>query len=143
MSKNAVVAMDFGESSVRAAHESLRLLAPGGRLHLVHVKWGYNTTPLRDSEWERAYRYGVEHGFDRLRTELVERPDVTITTDFIHGGVVTSILQTAKQVGADLVALGSHSQTVIDRLVIGSTPSEVLRESTCSVLIAPPADTKL
>jgi nucleotide-binding universal stress UspA family protein len=139
MPKVGVVALDFGDSSVRAAHEALRLLAPGGRLHLVHVKWGYNSTSLRDSEWERAYHYGVEHGFDRLRAELVERPDVTITTDFVHGGVVTSILETAKKLGANLVALGSHSQTVIDRLVIGSTPAEVLRESECSVLIAPPA----
>lgn len=138
----AVVAMDFGDSSVRAAHEAMRLLAPGGRLHLVHVKWGYNSTSLRDSEWERAYRYGVEHGFNRLRQELVERSDVTVTTDFVHGGVVKSILETARSLGADLVALGSHSQTVIDRLVIGSTPAEVLRESACSVLIAPPQDAK-
>jgi len=142
MPRTAVVAMDFGDSSVRAAHEALRLLAPGGRLHLVHVKWGYNATSLRDSEWERAYHYGVEHGFERLRKNLVERPDVTITTDFVHGGVVKSILETAKTLDADLVALGSHSQTVIDRLVIGSTPTEALRESACSVLIAPPTDAR-
>ena len=142
MPGTAVVAMDFGDSSVRAAHEAARLLAPGGRLHLVHVKWGYNATSLRDSEWERAYGFGVEHGFDRVRTELVERPDVTITTEFAHGGVVMSMLETAKKLGADVIAVGSHSQTVIDRLVIGSTPAEVLREATCSVLIAPPVNAR-
>src|SRR4029077_11204678 len=61
--RTAVVAMDFGDSSVRAAREALALLDPPARLHLVHVKWGYNTTSLRDSDWERAYNAGVQAGF--------------------------------------------------------------------------------
>jgi len=134
----AVVAMDFGDSSVRAAHEALALLEPPGRLHLVHVKWGYNTSSLRDTEWERAYNFGVESGFQRIRAELHAQAGIEITTDFLHGGVVKSILDTARAMSADLVALGSHSQTIVDRLMIGSTPAEVLREAPCSVLIAPP-----
>lgn len=136
----AVVAIDFGDSSIRAAHEALALLEPPARLHLVHVKWGYNTSSLRDSEWDRAYSLGVERGFERLKEELRLPAGVDLTTETVHGAVIKSLLDIAKLEGADLIALGSHSQTIVDRLVIGSTPAEVLRESPCSVLIAPPAD---
>lgn len=140
--KLAVVALDFGDSSVRAAHEALALLDPPARLHLVHVKWGYNTTSLRDTDWDRAYHYGVEHGFDRIKNELKPPPGIDVTTDFVHGPVVKTILDIAKIDNADLIALGSHSQTVIDRLVIGSTPAEILRDAGCSVLIVPPVDAR-
>jgi nucleotide-binding universal stress UspA family protein len=138
--KTAVVAMDFGDSSVRAAREALALLPPDGRLHLVHVKWGFNMTSLRDAEWDRAYAYGVEHGFKRLLGELAPARGIRITSELLHGPVVKSVLDAGRKIGADLVALGSHSQTVVDRLIVGSTTAEVLREATCSVLVAPPAD---
>lgn len=134
----ALVAVDFGDSSLRAAREALALLEPPGRLHLVHVKWGYNFTSLRDAEWERAYAFGVEEGFSRVRSEIGTRQGIEITTEFLHGAVVETILGTAKSIGAALVALGSQGQTVFDRLVIGSTPAQVLRAASCSVLIAPP-----
>ena len=140
--KVAIAAMDFGDSSVRAAREALALLEPPARLHLVHVKWGYNVSSLRDSDWERAYNAGVEHGFARLKAEIAAPAGIDITSEFLHGGVIKSLLDNAKAIGADLLALGSHSQTVIDRLLIGSTPVEVLREAQSSVLVAPPADAR-
>ena len=136
----AVAAMDFGESSVRAAREALAMLQPPGRLHLVHVRWGYNVTSLRDSEWDRAYLYGVQHGFERLMKELPAREGITITSEVRDGGVLRTLLDSASTAHADLVAFGSHSQTVMDRLVVGSTTSEVLRKAQCSVLVAPPVD---
>jgi nucleotide-binding universal stress UspA family protein len=55
-----------------------------------------------------------------------------------RGEVITSILQAVKDTNADLLAAGSHSQGVIDRLIIGSTTSQLLRAARCSVLVAPP-----
>ena len=136
----AVAAMDFGDSSVRAAREALAMLEPPGRLHLVHVRWGYNVTSLRDSEWDRAYMLGVQHGFERLLEELPAREGITITSEIRDGGVLRTLLDSANRMRADLVAFGSHSQTVLDRLVVGSTTTEVLREAHCSVLVAPPSD---
>ncbi len=136
----AVAAMDFGESSVRAAREALAMLEAPGRLHLVHVRWGYNVTSLRDSEWDRAYMQGVQHGFERLMKELPARDGITITSEIRDGGVLRTLLDSANRIRADLVAFGSHSQTVLDRLVVGSTTAEVLREAQCSVLVAPPVD---
>ena len=131
-----VVAMDFGVSSVRAAREALELLPEGGRLHLVHVRWALNGQPVRDEAWERTYALGVEQGFLRLIAQL-RRPEVTITTEMKLGGILESILTAMRERKADVVALGSHSQNIVDRLLLGSTAVHLLHAAKCSVLVAP------
>lgn len=133
-----VVAMDFGPSSVRAAREALDLLEPGGRLHLVHVRFAVDGRPLGDANYERTYAVGVEQGFAKLLPALV-RDGVKVTTEFMLGGVLECVLKAIKQQKADVIALGSHSRDVVDRLVLGSTPAAVLRAVKCSVLIGSPA----
>ena len=132
-----VVAMDFGMSSIRAAREALGLLAEGGALHLVHVRWAVDGHTLRDEAWERTYAMGVEQGFVHLLTQLA-RPGVKITTELKLGGVLESLLKATREHDADVIAVGSHSQTVVDRLLLGSTPANLLRAAKCSVLVAPP-----
>lgn len=136
----AIVAMDFGDSSVRAAREALALLRPPGRLHLIHVNWTMNMHSPPDPAWDRTYAAGVEHGFHRLTKELTPPKGIEITSELRNGGVISTILKVTSEIGADLLAAGSHSQKVIDRLIIGSTPALLLRSARCSVLIAPPAD---
>lgn len=132
-----VVAMDFGSSSVRAAREALDLLDDGGRLHLVHVRWALDGKPLRDEAWERTYAMGVEQGFVRLLATL-RRTGVKVTSEMKLGGILESILTSIKEHKADVIAVGSHSQNVVDRLLLGSTPANLLRAAKCSVLVAPP-----
>ena len=48
----------------------------------------------------------------------------------------SSIVQTVKDEGADLVVMGSHGRTGIARLVLGSVASKVAAESPVPVLIA-------
>lgn len=45
------------------------------------------------------------------------------------------ILDTAKKIGADLVVMGSHSRTLVSRLVLGSQASKVVNLSDVPVLI--------
>jgi nucleotide-binding universal stress UspA family protein len=135
--KSAVVAMDFGSSSVRAAREALELLDDGGTLHLVHVRWALDGKPLRDEAWERTYALGVEQGFARLLSQLV-RPGIRVTSEMKLGGILETILKVIKDRDADVVAVGSHSQNVVDRVLLGSTAANLLRAAKCSVLVAPP-----
>ena len=136
--KTLVVAMDFGASSVRAAHEAVRLVEPGGHVHLLHVRWGIDGQTLRDDVWEQTYAMGVEQGFLRLVSQLREQK-IRVTWEFRIGGVLESILAVAKDLDADVIAAGSHNQNVVDRLLLGSTPATLLRGARCSVLVAPPA----
>jgi nucleotide-binding universal stress UspA family protein len=136
-----LVAIDFGESSIRAAREALTLLPDGGRLHLLHVRWAMEGRTGRDTTWERTYDLGVERGFQRLVRRLGGDGAVAITTELRMGKVVEMTLQVAKEIGADIIALGSHNQNIVDRMVIGYTPGAILRAAHCSVLVAPPERT--
>jgi len=135
----ALVAMDFGDSSVRAAREAYALLQAPGRLHLVHVRPKITAiAPFADAEWDAMYDAGAAHGFERVKGVLTHRPGIDITSEVRRGGVVESLLKVATRLRADVIAAGSHSQHVIDRLLIGSTPAHLLRAARCSVLVAPP-----
>lgn len=139
--RTAIAAVDFGASSVRAAREALALLQPGGRLHLLHVGWAMDGNSARDAHWEDTYALGVERGFERLLAQLRERGGdqrVAITTEFRRGPIIETTLAAAGELDADVIALGSHSQNIVDRMVIGFTPAAILRAARCSVLIAPP-----
>lgn len=136
----ALVAMDFGDSSVSAAREALALLEKPGRLHLLHVRWALHGRTTGDPEWERSYAAGVEQGFRRVRAELGARPGVEITCEMRLGPVIETALAVASAIGADVLAAGSHNQSMLDRLLIGSTPTQFLRAARCSVLIAPPGE---
>ena len=51
-------------------------------------------------------------------------------------GASAGILQTAKELGTDLIVVGSHGRSGIARLLLGSVASRVVAESTVPVLVA-------
>lgn len=136
--RTAVVAMDFGRSSVSAAREAIRLLERPARLHLLHVRWAFEGKTMRDEDWERTYADGVEVAFARVIHALGPQPGIRITSEYRLGSVIETVIETAKSLGADVIAAGSHNHTLADRLLIGSTPAYLLRASPCAVLVVPP-----
>ena len=130
-----VAAVDFSDASNRSVHEALQLIEPGGELHLVHVMSNYNFTPVADGAWRLSYAEAVEKSFDRLRHSLAS--PATVKTKLLTGNLVEVITKYAKSVKADLIAVGSHSQGLVERVLLGSAPAELLRVAPCSVLVAP------
>jgi nucleotide-binding universal stress UspA family protein len=50
------------------------------------------------------------------------------------------ILEEAQLMAADLIVLGTHGRSGIDRVLLGSVTEKVLRKATCAVMTVPPAD---
>lgn len=48
------------------------------------------------------------------------------------------ILLEANEAKADLILIGSRGRTAVERLLLGSVTSDVLREARCSLLVVPP-----
>ena len=55
------------------------------------------------------------------------------------GRVAQRILQTAQDTAADLVVMGTHGRSGVERLVLGSIAEKIVRQATCPVLTVPPA----
>lgn len=51
-----------------------------------------------------------------------------------EGRPARAILDAAREAGADLIVIGTHSRGGIERLILGSTAEAVLREAPCPVL---------
>ncbi len=60
-------------------------------------------------------------------------PSILVGTEVKEGHVADTILETAKQFGADVIVLGSHSRTGVERLFLGSVAESVMLKAHCSV----------
>lgn len=74
------------------------------------------------------------------RFVLENRPEVPFHVDaaVLEGDPRTEILRALEQRPADLVILGSHGRSGLDRLMLGSVASTVARKAPCSVLVISP-----
>jgi nucleotide-binding universal stress UspA family protein len=62
-----------------------------------------------------------------------------VLTDAVIGPPAATILDYARDYGADLIAMSTHGHGGLARLLIGSVANEVLRGATAPVLIEGPA----
>jgi nucleotide-binding universal stress UspA family protein len=62
---------------------------------------------------------------------------VPIESRLREGRPIVEILKQADEMQADLLVLGSHGRSGIDRLLLGSVTEKALRRATCPVLVVP------
>ena len=67
--------------------------------------------------------------------ETVQNPARTITTDTLLGSAAGALIETAREWEADLLTVGSHGFSGIERWLLGSVSEGVLQRSPCSVLV--------
>ncbi len=136
--RRIVVAVDFGEASVRAANLARHLLADDGAMYLVHVATDHldiadeRISPLRVSGTRR-----ITEELDRLIEDLSPAPGMTITPIIAEGDVLFSIDGCARRVDADLLAVGSDHHSPLDRLLSGSVSMGLAHSASRSMLIVP------
>jgi nucleotide-binding universal stress UspA family protein len=75
---------------------------------------------------------------DELARLSAGDPEVEVTALFETGHAVTSIVDRAASLGADLIVMGSHGTNGFERFLLGSVTDEVLRKAGCPVLVVPP-----
>jgi nucleotide-binding universal stress UspA family protein len=59
------------------------------------------------------------------------------------GSAAEEILQYADEIQADLIVIGSHGHSLLERMLIGGTTEKVVRHCRRPVLVVPPPDVKL
>ncbi|MFL5579759.1 MAG: universal stress protein [Gemmatimonadaceae bacterium] len=136
----AVVAMDFTRSSLRAAALAAALLAPGGALALAHVEPDYGLAGREYDGWRRVYGEGVRHAFEAVRARLALPDGTTLEALVARGGGAAGVaLGLAAERHAELIAVGQHGHDFVERLIVGSVATAIVRGARCPVLVAPPA----
>ena len=62
-------------------------------------------------------------------------PKIPVTHAFLEGDPAAEIVRCATDARADVVVIGTHGRTGVDRLMMGSVAERVMREAPCSVLV--------
>jgi nucleotide-binding universal stress UspA family protein len=138
--------IDFSSASMAALERALFLAQKsGGRITLLHVLEAFPYETVYSGA--RALQLVDDY---RARTAAISRelqrmvpPDAfnwcEVKTSVISGVVHRAILETASEVGADLIVMGVPDRSRFDRFVMGSATTPVLREANCPVLLVPEA----
>jgi len=139
----AIVGVDFGPASIRAARAALDVLGhrPSAEtlLRLVYVDRSGVEGRHEDTAGEALIRHlGVDSAFEQLTRELAAPPGVHVECVSRHGVPAAELLACADESRADLIAIGSLRHERLERWILGSITTEVIRDGRCSVLIIPP-----
>src|SRR4051812_5123712 len=62
-------------------------------------------------------------------------PDIPVYHVLLDGDPAAEIARYAADAGIDVIVIGTHGRTGVDRLVMGSVAEKVMREAPCSVLV--------
>ncbi len=138
MIRNILCPVDRSPSSLQAFDRAIAIARwRGARLHLLEViepvaSPGGSVGPMHAGVLTEA-RAALETD---LRQMLVSRraSDVKVQIVMRQGNVVREILAQADDSRADLVVIGSHGRSGVQRLVLGSVAEKVLRLAPCPVL---------
>jgi nucleotide-binding universal stress UspA family protein len=140
--KKVLIALDYDPTAKKVAEVGFEMAkAMGAEITLIHVivdlvtySLTYlNMGPLQsDSGMELK---DASHQFLEKTKQYLG--DMTIQTLIKEGDFSDSILETAKEINADCIVIGSHSQKWLENIVMGSVTKEVLRKTTIPLFIVP------
>jgi nucleotide-binding universal stress UspA family protein len=142
--RKIIVGMDFSPAALAATHDAVELARhTGAELVLVHVGAVLDAPMVEGPEgalpqWEQVIRARLAEERRKLQ-ELRDRlagQGVDVSTCVIDGFADSGLAQAAKEIGAELIVIGSHGHTGLRRFLLGSNTERVVRQAECSVLVA-------
>jgi nucleotide-binding universal stress UspA family protein len=100
----------------------------------IDIYGGYlpDTTELEKTAKENAAKI-LEDASRQIKGHFSEKVDVT--TEVLFGSPDSRIVETAEEMHADMIVVGSHGYSRWERLLLGSTSDSVVHHAPCSVLV--------
>lgn len=148
--KKILIALDYNPSAQKVAETGHQLAkSMDGKVILLHV--------ISDFTYYSSLNYSAIMGFDsfsnvvetegsealkRVALNYLERSkehlnDEAIQTTVRSGEFAKTILDTAKELKADIIVMGTHSRRGLEKILVGSVAEQVLRHSLIPLFIIP------
>jgi nucleotide-binding universal stress UspA family protein len=136
--KDILVATDFSSVSDKAAGYAKALaLNFRSRVEIVHVFDSSYVESLLGMSAQQRQQLSHE-GLERLQQEFLDSGVETVTLLAEGRPPHTTLLKYAAEHNTDLIVAGTHSKFGLERLVLGSTAEELIRNAACPVLTVGP-----
>lgn len=140
--KNIVVATDGSAFSAAAASEAVAVAKRNGAVLTIVSVVPSEFMPPTDIELTMNQRELVadqemKEAEKNAKTvkEAAQRENVSARAFVLSGRPSDAIIQTAQEQKADLIVLGSHGRTGVERLLMGSVAERVIVLAPCAVLV--------
>lgn len=139
--KTILHATDFSDASLRALNQARKLAHyHGAQLHVLHVEI------LLEARYPALAVAAVSSQRERSEQQLRELlaktgDDEVIQVTVKHPRAAVAIAEYAEDNNIDLIVVGSHGYSGIDRLLMGSEARRLIRHATVPVLVVKSHDT--
>ncbi|MHC1625806.1 MAG: universal stress protein [Methanoculleaceae archaeon] len=139
MFRNILVAVDGSDSSMAAFRKAVgEARVWNAALKTIYViETGLFTSIPPDNTIEMLYTFLQQEG-----QEIIERCNkIAVEEGVAHSGFIrqghagSEILNLAREEGADLIVVGSHGKSEVDRLLLGSVSEHVVRHSPITTMV--------
>lgn len=78
---------------------------------------------------------GRDYWQDQLEQVRPLDPRIPVNHVFLEGDPASEIVSYGRDAGMDLIVMGTHGRTGLERLLMGSVAEKVMRDASCSVLV--------
>ena len=129
----ATVAVDHAASIARAFSAHLTIVTVALQAPVFDAMAGGGA--ISQSIFDEIRRANIEQCTSILKKAVAAAGPSTRTQMVESLNAYEGILDAAREIGADLVVMGSHSRSLLSRLVLGSQASKVVNLSEVPVLI--------
>jgi nucleotide-binding universal stress UspA family protein len=141
-----VVGYDFSSSGAVALSRAMALAAraPHHVLHVACIVYRHAQLPGHEHHGrvDFAYTERVQRAVIDMIDQELRAADLAGRIQFyVHvriGKPADELLGLARDIGADLIIVGSKGLTGVERIVLGSVSEKVVREARCTVEVARP-----
>ena len=137
--KTILIATDFGPES-DAAMRTGEVLARqlGASIHLLHVVRdpvvALATPELYGIDWQGLRDTMVSNAQERLGTLASSLTGSPVTAEAVVGSPAETIARRAKELGTEVIVMGTHGRGGVGHLFIGSVAERVIRLASCPVM---------
>ena len=135
--RSALAAVDFTRSSERAIAAAIDLLGGEGTLYVAHVLPRTTIPHAEPRTWDEPGRTAVLPRLEAMVRRLRPSPGIQIEYVLLHGEPAHELLAFAEERSIDLIAAGAHGRSPLERLILGSVSTTLVRTADRWVLVAP------
>ena len=140
---HVLLATDGSDQSLRAARRAAELLRSADQLTLLTVvteipgddAGGFEGSVYTPEEMERVWDAELAEAREELERTAAALTTARVDKRIEVGDVARTICRVAEELGVDVIVVGSHGRTGLERLFLGSVSEHVVRHAPCPVLV--------
>jgi len=140
--KKVLIALDYDETAQKVAETGFSIAqAMNAETVLLHV---ISENPVYYSSYlyMRELRVDILGDLKKSTQDFLDKTkeflgDTSIQTALKEGNISDIILETATELNADMIVMGSHSRKWLESILMGSETEDVLKKTVIPLFIVP------